>query len=85
MQVTLFEGCKEGGETIRRGVFAVVVTELNFKITFDVLIDFSISCCRLGSGGGLLEDGTGIPLNGVGVVAVKGSRLNNMVGSENAR
>ena len=32
-----------------------------------------------------MEDGTGIPLNGVGVVAVKGSRLNNMVGSENAR
>ena len=30
MQVTLFEGCKEGGEKITSGVFAVVVTELDF-------------------------------------------------------
>ena len=73
----MFEGCKEGGETITSGVFAAVVTELN-------LIDFSISCCRLGGGGGLLEDGTGVPLDGVGVVAVKGGGLNNMVGGGNA-
>ena len=30
MWVTLFEACKEGGETIMSGVFAVDVTELNF-------------------------------------------------------
>jgi hypothetical protein len=30
MQVTLFEGYKEGGEAIMREVFAVVVTELDF-------------------------------------------------------
>jgi hypothetical protein len=35
MRVTLFEGCEEGGETITSGVFAVDVTELDFKITFE--------------------------------------------------
>jgi hypothetical protein len=56
-----------------------------FKLLSKVLINFSISCCRLGGGGGLLEDGTGVLLDGVGVVAVKGGGLNNMVGSGNAR
>jgi hypothetical protein len=30
MRLTLFEGCKEGGETIMSGVFAVDVTETRF-------------------------------------------------------
>ena len=33
----------------------------------------------------LLEDGTGVPLDGVGVIAVKGGELNNMVGREGER
>jgi hypothetical protein len=56
-----------------------------FKLLSKVsLIDFSISCHRLEGGGGLLEDGTGVPLDGVGVLAVKDDGLNDMVGSENA-
>ena len=56
-----------------------------FKLLSKILIDFSISCCRLGGGGGLLEDGTGVPLDGVGVVALEGGGLNIMVGGGNAR
>jgi hypothetical protein len=33
---------------------------------------------------GLLDDGTGVLLDGVGVIAVKDSGLNDMVGGENA-
>jgi hypothetical protein len=33
----------------------------------------------------LLEDGTGVPLDGVGVVALEGGGLNIMVGGGNAR
>ena len=56
-----------------------------FKLLSKILIDLSISCCRLEGAGGLLEDGTGVPLAGVGVVAVKDGGLNDMVGGENAR
>ena len=56
------------------------------KLLSKVWIDFSISCCRLSGGGGLLEDGTEVPLDGVGVIAVKGGGWNDMVvGGENAR
>ena len=56
MWVTLFEGCKEGGETITSGVEFLLLLLRNsiFKLLSKVLIDFSISCCRLGGGGGLL-------------------------------
>jgi hypothetical protein len=85
MRVTLFEGCKEGGETITSGVLLLMLRNSIFKLLSKILIDFSILCCRLGGGGGLLEDGTGVPLDGVGVVALKGGGLNIMVGGGNAR
>jgi hypothetical protein len=56
-----------------------------FKLLSKILIDLSISCCRLGGGGGLLDDGTGVPLDGVGFVALEGGGLNIMVGGGNAR
>ena len=72
-------------ETITSGfLLLLLVRNSIFKLLLKVLIDLSISCCRLGGGGGLLEDGTGVPLDRVGVVAVKGGGLNNMVGGGNA-
>ena len=62
----------------------LLLRNLIFRLLSKVLIDLLTSYCRLGGGGWLIGDGTGVPLDEVEVVTVKGGGLNTMVGGENA-
>ena len=66
------------------GMLLLLLRNSIFRLLSKVLINLFNSCRRLGDGGWLMGEGTGVPVDGVGVVTVKGGGLDAMVDGENA-